>query len=182
MSKRECEKGDENQRECEGDSKTEKDGVLQWPNQVAFLFVITSTTVHAVDSATGFSAPCLWHVLVIMRKEGGVHRDCRVCSCGSRSCTIPLLTCEKTPPSPSSWVPAGVLVKAAAGQTSCMAEMHFCCFFSAGQGSITVPGCLAATPIEAPITIEEGYPTQASKDRVQGSADMLESTAAWHVC
>lgn len=30
-----------------------------------------------------------------------------------------------------------------------------------GQGSITVPGCLAATPIEAPITIEEGYPTAA---------------------
>ncbi|WIA39224.1 hypothetical protein OEZ86_005348 [Tetradesmus obliquus] len=30
-----------------------------------------------------------------------------------------------------------------------------------GQGSITVPGCLAATPVEAPITIEEGYPTQA---------------------
>lgn len=30
-----------------------------------------------------------------------------------------------------------------------------------GQGSITVPGCLAATPIEAPITVEEGYPTSA---------------------
>eukprot|EP00878_Enallax_costatus_P020432 GHUV01021603.1.p1 GENE.GHUV01021603.1~~GHUV01021603.1.p1 ORF type:complete len:399 (+),score=77.73 GHUV01021603.1:540-1736(+) len=30
-----------------------------------------------------------------------------------------------------------------------------------GQGSITVPGCLAATPIEAPITVEDGYPTAA---------------------
>lgn len=27
-----------------------------------------------------------------------------------------------------------------------------------GQGSITVPGCLAATPIEAPIDVEEGFP------------------------
>eukprot|EP00877_Chromochloris_zofingiensis_P009318 jgi/Chrzof1/463/Cz01g16220.t1 len=29
-----------------------------------------------------------------------------------------------------------------------------------GQGSITCPGCLAATPIEVPIDIEEGYPIQ----------------------
>lgn len=30
--------------------------------------------------------------------------------------------------------------------------LHAC---TAGQGSITVPGCLAATPIEAPIDVEE---------------------------
>ncbi|GAB4822312.1 hypothetical protein N2152v2_009358 [Parachlorella kessleri] len=30
-----------------------------------------------------------------------------------------------------------------------------------GQGSITVPGCLAATPIEAPIDVEEGFPVDA---------------------
>lgn len=29
-----------------------------------------------------------------------------------------------------------------------------------GQGSITVPGCLAATPIEVPVDIEEGYPVE----------------------
>jgi hypothetical protein len=28
-----------------------------------------------------------------------------------------------------------------------------------GQGSITVPGCIAATPVEAPIDVEEGLPT-----------------------
>lgn len=30
-----------------------------------------------------------------------------------------------------------------------------------GQGSITVPGCIAATPVEAPIDIEDGLPTDA---------------------
>lgn len=30
-----------------------------------------------------------------------------------------------------------------------------------GQGSVTVPGCLAATPIEAPIDVEEGFPIDA---------------------
>jgi len=34
--------------------------------------------------------------------------------------------------------------------------------YDAGQGSIAAPGCLAATPIEAPITVEDGYPTQVS--------------------
>ncbi|KAG1674622.1 hypothetical protein FOA52_001871 [Chlamydomonas sp. UWO 241] len=29
-----------------------------------------------------------------------------------------------------------------------------------GQGSITVPGCLAATPIEVPIDVEDGYPLE----------------------
>ncbi|KAI8469168.1 MAG: Pre-mRNA cleavage complex II protein Clp1-domain-containing protein [Monoraphidium minutum] len=29
-----------------------------------------------------------------------------------------------------------------------------------GQGTVTAPGCLAATPVEHPIDIEEGYPTQ----------------------
>ncbi|BDA46117.1 Protein CLP1 homolog [Coccomyxa sp. Obi] len=29
-----------------------------------------------------------------------------------------------------------------------------------GQGSITVPGCLAGTPVEAPIDVEEGLPTE----------------------
>jgi hypothetical protein len=33
----------------------------------------------------------------------------------------------------------------------------------AGQGSVTVPGCLAATPVEAPISLEEGFPTQARR-------------------
>lgn len=30
----------------------------------------------------------------------------------------------------------------------------------AGQGSITVPGCISATPVEAPIDVEEGLPTE----------------------
>lgn len=30
-----------------------------------------------------------------------------------------------------------------------------------GQGAITVPGCIAATPVEAPIDIEEGIPSDA---------------------
>ena len=30
-----------------------------------------------------------------------------------------------------------------------------------GQGAVTVPGCIAATPVEAPIDIEEGLPTDA---------------------
>lgn len=30
-----------------------------------------------------------------------------------------------------------------------------------GQGSITVPGCIAATPVEAPIDIEDGLPVDA---------------------
>eukprot|EP00887_Chlorella_sp_A99_P003151 scaffold9.g3151.t1 len=30
-----------------------------------------------------------------------------------------------------------------------------------GQGSITAPGCLAATPVEAPVDIEEGFPVDA---------------------
>lgn len=30
-----------------------------------------------------------------------------------------------------------------------------------GQGAITVPGCISATPVEAPIDIEEGLPTDA---------------------
>jgi hypothetical protein len=29
---------------------------------------------------------------------------------------------------------------------------------AAGQGSITVPGCIAATPVEGPIDVEEGMP------------------------
>jgi hypothetical protein len=29
-----------------------------------------------------------------------------------------------------------------------------------GQGSITTPGCIAATPIECPIDIEEGFPLE----------------------
>lgn len=29
-----------------------------------------------------------------------------------------------------------------------------------GQGTVTAPGCLAATPIETPIDVEEGYPVQ----------------------
>ena len=29
---------------------------------------------------------------------------------------------------------------------------------AAGQGSITVPGCLAATPVEAPVDVEAGLP------------------------
>ena len=29
-----------------------------------------------------------------------------------------------------------------------------------GQGSITTPGCIAATPIECPIDVEEGYPLE----------------------
>jgi polyribonucleotide 5'-hydroxyl-kinase len=29
-----------------------------------------------------------------------------------------------------------------------------------GQGTITAPGCLAATPVETPIDVEEGYPVQ----------------------
>lgn len=35
-----------------------------------------------------------------------------------------------------------------------------CQGLSAGQGSITVPGSIGATPIEAPIDIEEGLPVQ----------------------
>ncbi|KAI3429530.1 hypothetical protein D9Q98_005618 [Chlorella vulgaris] len=30
-----------------------------------------------------------------------------------------------------------------------------------GQGSITLPGCIAATPLEAPIDVEDGLPTDA---------------------
>lgn len=37
----------------------------------------------------------------------------------------------------------------------CMSEM-----LRAGQGSITVPGSIGATPIEAPIDIEEGLPVE----------------------
>ncbi|GBF95017.1 hypothetical protein Rsub_07518 [Raphidocelis subcapitata] len=29
-----------------------------------------------------------------------------------------------------------------------------------GQGTVTAPGCLAATPVETPIDVEEGYPVQ----------------------
>jgi polyribonucleotide 5'-hydroxyl-kinase len=29
-----------------------------------------------------------------------------------------------------------------------------------GQGTITVPGCIAATPIESPVDIVEGYPLE----------------------
>lgn len=29
-----------------------------------------------------------------------------------------------------------------------------------GQGTVTAPGCIAAAPIEAPVGVEEGYPTE----------------------
>jgi hypothetical protein len=32
-----------------------------------------------------------------------------------------------------------------------------------GQGTVTAPGCLAATPIETPVDVEEGYPVQARR-------------------
>ena len=34
------------------------------------------------------------------------------------------------------------------------------CYSHPGQGSITVPGCIAATPIESPVDTEEGYPLE----------------------
>lgn len=32
--------------------------------------------------------------------------------------------------------------------------------WTAGQGSLTVPGCVAATPVVEPIHVEEGYPLE----------------------
>lgn len=46
-----------------------------------------------------------------------------------------------------------------------------------GQGSITIPGCIAATPIEGPIDIEDGYPADAPLVYYAGStngADALD--------
>jgi hypothetical protein len=45
-----------------------------------------------------------------------------------------------------------------------------------GQGTVTAPGCLAATPIETPIDIEEGYPVQ-----VIGMAEW-RGGLAWRGC
>ena len=44
----------------------------------------------------------------------------------------------------------------------CLSEPPYtnCLCCDAGQGSITVPGCIAATPVEALIDVEEGLPTE----------------------
>lgn len=49
----------------------------------------------------------------------------------------------------------------------------------AGQGSITAPGCLAATPIEAPITVEDGYPTQVTAQHLLHLLAALAPTSAF---
>jgi polyribonucleotide 5'-hydroxyl-kinase len=42
-----------------------------------------------------------------------------------------------------------------------------------GQGTVTAPGCLAATPVEVPIDVEEGYPVQVGGEGKQGPVDLV---------
>jgi hypothetical protein len=65
---------------------------------------------------------------------------------------------------------AGTWCWPASGTGDCMPACA-----AAGQGSVTAPGCLAATPIEAPITVEDGYPTQVVHD----AQHLLHLLAAW---
>lgn len=48
-----------------------------------------------------------------------------------------------------------------------------------GQGAITVPGCVAATPVEAPIDIEEGILTDAPIVYYSGSVSPSENPALY---
>lgn len=65
---------------------------------------------------------------------------------------------------PTLWVRVGMhsrgRVPSILAQVSSLVP-HDSPLWSTGQGSITVPGCIAATSVEAPIDVEEGFPVDA---------------------